>query len=140
MASFIATMVGGALVNAFAFSGSNYLFKQLDNTEEERKRHDKAMEKYTSDRDKWNKKRLEILDFENKQRMERMDYKTEKLEKQKHSSEELEKADKAMQQYFLETEPKFENYYTPSNEQKDRELTFVVVGMAIIGFISFKYL
>lgn len=140
MASFIATMVGGALVNAFAFSGSNYLFKQLDNTEEERERHDKAMEKYTSDRDKWNKKRLEILDFENKQRMERMDYKTEKLEKQKHSSEELEKADKAMQQYFLETEPKFENYYTPSNEQKDRELTFVVVGMAIIGFISFKYL
>ena len=45
MASTVAMMVGGAVVNAFAFSGSNYLFSHMgSNSDEERKRHDKAME------------------------------------------------------------------------------------------------
>ena len=42
----IAMLVGGALVNALAFSGSNYLFSKLKNSniDEERKRHDEAVE------------------------------------------------------------------------------------------------
>ena len=35
-------MVGGAVVNALAFSGSNYLFSKM-HSDEERKRHDKAI-------------------------------------------------------------------------------------------------
>ena len=46
MASFLFT-VGGAVVNALAFSGTNFFFfsKLTDHGEEERKRHDLALEK-----------------------------------------------------------------------------------------------
>ena len=42
-----AMMIGGALVNALAFTGSNFLFGQLskDHVDAERKRHDLALEK-----------------------------------------------------------------------------------------------
>ena len=44
----IALLVGGAMVNALAFSGSNYLFSMLRSSDlnEERKRHDQAAESY----------------------------------------------------------------------------------------------
>ncbi|CAC5369148.1 unnamed protein product [Mytilus coruscus] len=46
MASALAMMFGGAITNAFAFSGSNYLFSHMgSNANEEKKRHDKAIEK-----------------------------------------------------------------------------------------------
>ena len=39
-------LIGGALVNALAFTGSSYLFHRLsvDNIDAERKRHDAAIE------------------------------------------------------------------------------------------------
>lgn len=41
----IAMLVGGAAVNALAFSGSNFLFSKLGKgSDEERERHDKAIE------------------------------------------------------------------------------------------------
>ena len=39
----IALMVGGAITNALAFSGSNFLFSQMSGAAE-RKRHNLAME------------------------------------------------------------------------------------------------
>ncbi|CAC5385870.1 unnamed protein product [Mytilus coruscus] len=46
MASALAMMLGGAITNAFAFSGSNYLFSHMgSNANEEKIRHDKAIEK-----------------------------------------------------------------------------------------------
>lgn len=37
--------IGGVVVNALAFSGNNFVFNQLtDHGEEERKRHDLALE------------------------------------------------------------------------------------------------
>lgn len=55
----IAMMVGGALVNALAFSGSNFLFSSLQSSavEEERKRHDKALEQLQAAQAKWSRKR-----------------------------------------------------------------------------------
>ena len=54
MASLLFT-IGGAVVNALAFSGTNVVFSQLaDHGEEERKRHDLALEKLQRARDKWN--------------------------------------------------------------------------------------
>ena len=47
MASAVAMMIGGAVVNALAFSGSNYLFSRMGKSgdaEKERERHDKALE------------------------------------------------------------------------------------------------
>ena len=40
----IALMVGGAITNALAFSGNNFLFSHMSGAEE-RKRHNLAMEK-----------------------------------------------------------------------------------------------
>ena len=39
-------LIGGALINALAFSGSNFLFSSLskESIDKERKRHDEAIE------------------------------------------------------------------------------------------------
>ena len=45
MASGVAMMICGAVVNALAFSGSNYLFSHMGkDISAERERHDKAVE------------------------------------------------------------------------------------------------
>ena len=62
----IGMMVGGALVNALAFTGSNYLFSSLSSSEE-RKRHNLATEKLQHDRDIWNQERLQRIDYINNQ-------------------------------------------------------------------------
>ena len=68
----IAMMVGGAFVNALAFSGSNYLFSKLDkgDTAEEQKRH-KAMEQLQTSQAEWSQKRTERLDWINKKLREK---------------------------------------------------------------------
>ncbi len=48
-------MAGGALVNALAFSGTNYLFGQLKGGE--MKRHNLAMEKFYGARQEYAKQR-----------------------------------------------------------------------------------
>ena len=51
MASLLFT-IGGALVNALAFSGTNFVFSKLtDQGDEERKRHDLALERLQRARD-----------------------------------------------------------------------------------------
>ena len=47
MASAVAMMIGGAVVNSLAFTGGNFLFSKLGKTqdaEKERERHDRAVE------------------------------------------------------------------------------------------------
>ena len=68
----LAIMAGGALVNALAFSGSNYLFRKLSAGDTERKRHDLAMEKFTRDQNAWLKNRQEKLDQEQEKRNSKM--------------------------------------------------------------------
>ena len=58
MASLLFT-VGGALVNALAFSGTNFVFNRFTgHGAEERKRHDLAEEELKRARDKWNEDRM----------------------------------------------------------------------------------
>ena len=65
-------MVGGAVVNALTFSGTNFVFSRLtDYCEEERKRHDLAVEKLQKARDKWNEDQMKRLDFINKRLREK---------------------------------------------------------------------
>ena len=48
--------VGGAVVNALTFSGTNLVFSRLtDYGPEERKRHDLALKKLQRERDEWNR-------------------------------------------------------------------------------------
>ena len=64
MASLLFT-IGGAVVNALAFSGTNFVFSRLtDHGAEERKRHDLALEKLQKDR-------MKRLDFINKRLREK---------------------------------------------------------------------
>ena len=63
MASLLFT-IGGAVVNALAFSGTNFVFSRLtDHGEEERKRHDLAEEQLQKARNEWNEDRNKQLDF-----------------------------------------------------------------------------
>ena len=61
----IAMFVGGAMVNALAFSGSNYLFSMLRSSDhnKERNRHDQAVEQLQAAQAKWPRKRTERLDW-----------------------------------------------------------------------------
>ena len=54
----IGFLIGGALVNALAFTGSNYLFSSLskESIDKERKRHDKAIEDLQRAQIEWAKK------------------------------------------------------------------------------------
>ena len=52
-------LIGGALINALAFSGSNFLFSSLskESIDKEQKRHDKAIEDLQRAQLEWAKKR-----------------------------------------------------------------------------------
>ena len=76
MASVLFT-IGGAVVNALAFSGTNFIFSRLTyHGAEERKRHDLALEKLQKERDEWNEDRMKRLDFINKRLREKSEART----------------------------------------------------------------
>ncbi|CAC5405718.1 unnamed protein product [Mytilus coruscus] len=137
MASALAMMLGGAITNAFAFSGSNYLFSHMgSNANEEKIRHDKAIEKLEKAQSEWNKKRIQRLDFVNEQ-----------LQKEHHAEHTFEDVDQAMKQYYYITskqltpllpKPKLSDFYTPIRRSKNREIAFVVGGMVLTGFVVWK--
>ena len=134
----IALLVGGALVNALAFSGSNFLFSKLrgKGVDEERKRHDKAVEQLQAARDEWSRKRTKHLDWINGE-----------LRRQGHAMQTFRDVDGAIRQYNLvsnktftlglEPEPELSDFYLPSPEQRDREIAFVVVGLGATGLAAY---
>jgi len=130
MATAVAMMVGGAVVNALAFSGNNYLFSKMGrngDAEAERERHDKAVEQLEAAQTAWNEKRTQRLDFINEQ-----------LKKEHHALNEFDDADTAMKQYYyisvkqlpaLEAKPTLNDFYSPSVDQQNREIDFIVGGV-----------
>ena len=54
-------LIGGAVINALAFSGSNFLFSSLskESIDKERNRHDKAIEDLQRAQIEWAKRRQE---------------------------------------------------------------------------------
>ena len=135
----IAMMISGALTNAFAFTGSNFLFSMFGNkrVDEERIRHDKAIEQLQRARDRWTKKRTE-----------RMDYIKDTLQREYQAVAKFKDVDSAMQEYYIVTgktdlapldpKPELSDYYKPSSDQKTRELIFVAVGVGATGLITYK--
>lgn len=131
-------LLGGAFVNALAFSGSNYLFSMMKNSgvDEERKRHDLAVEQLQATQTEWSKKRTERLDWIN-----------EELRRQGHAVQTFRGVDAAIREYAQVTgktldplgpEPELSDFYMPSGDQRDREITFVVLGMAATGLVAYK--
>ena len=62
-------LIGGALANALAFTGSSYMFYRLsaENIDTERKRHDAVIEKLQKAQIEWAHKRQQRINFINNQ-------------------------------------------------------------------------
>ena len=110
-------IVGGAVVNALAFSGTNFIFSRLtDHGAEERKRHDLALEKLQRARDEWNRDRIKRLDFINR-----------KLREKNEAKAYINNVDETMLEYYcvfakqikpLSPDPGLSDFYHPSLFQK----------------------
>ena len=130
---------GGAMINALAFSDTNFVFSRFtDHCEEERKRHDLALEKLQRARDEWNKDRMKRLDFINK-----------RLREKNEARAYINNADEAMVPYYrvfakqiklLPPEPQLSDFYHPSETQKNGELLFVAVVTGIATYVLYNYL
>ena len=130
-------LIGGALVNDLAFTGSNFLFSSLskESIYKERKRHDKAIEDLQQAQIKWANKRQERLDYINNEIM-----KGHKAEKR------LSDLNTAMQQYFLVTgrqleplppKPALSDFYVQSEDHHNRELiTLSMIGIDVFLWYS----
>ena len=62
----IALMIGGAIINATTFVGGSYLAKYLSGSsysDEEKKRHDPAVEKYQKEYEKYEENRAKFNDW-----------------------------------------------------------------------------
>ena len=117
--------------------GSGYLFQHLSkhSIDEERRRHDKAIEKLEKAQMEWQRKR-----------QDRIDYINEQLLKEKKAEQKFNELDDAMREYSrvfktqlpsLPPRPVLSDYYRPSDEQHDRELAFITIGMISIGVVLY---
>ena len=132
-------IIGGAVVNALAFSGTDFVFsQQTDHGEEERKRHDLALEKLQRAKDKWNEDRMKRLDYINK-----------RLQEANKARAYTSNVDDAVIQYYrvfakqiepLPPEPELSDFYQPSDTQKNGELLFIAIGSGIGTYGLYKYL
>ena len=129
----IGFLIGGAMINALAFSGSNFLFSRLsrESIDTERKRHDKAIEDLQRAQIEWAKKRQERLDYINDQ-----------IIKERKAEKRFTDLNSAMQQYFIVTgrqleplppKPVLSDFYVPSEDHHNCELTFITLSMVEIG-------
>ena len=110
----------------------------MDHGEEERKRHDVALEKLQKARDEWNKARMKRLDFMNK-----------RLREKNQAKVYINNIDEAMVEYYhvfakqikpLPPVPELSDFYHTSENKKNGELLFVVVGTGIVTYALHRYL
>ena len=136
-------IIGGAVLNAAAFTGGNYLAKYIAGDSgqaalAEKTRHDKAIEAYDAAMDKYNRERTQLLDWvetnreikaQVNQNFTNTDY-AFKLYNQVHPDYKL----------SMPTAPKFSDMYQPSELQKQGELLFVGGGALALGYAAFRFL
>ena len=137
----VAMTIAGAVLNAVAFTGGNYLAKYLagDNGKaalDEKTRHD--LEAYQSAMAKYERERTQILDWINTNK-----------EIKEHAQKNSTKTDYALKLYnqahpdqrqTLPKQPKFSDMYQPSKVQKQGELIFVGSGALVLGYAAFRFL
>ena len=132
-------LIGGALANALAFTSSCYLFLRLskDSIDAERERHDLVIEQLQKAQIEWAQKRQQRIDFINKQ-----------LRLEQKAETKFTELNDAMREYHevfghklppLSREPVLSDFYTPSNEQHDRELTFVALSVVGLGVVLYYF-
>ena len=133
----VAMLIGGALANALAFTGSSYLFHRLskDSIDAKTKRHDAATEKLQAAQIEWAHKQQQQINFINNQlRLER---------KAETKFTELNDPIREYHEVFghklpaLPREPVLSDFYTLINEQHYRELGFIALSMIGIGGVLY---
>ena len=128
-----AMLIGGALVYALAFNGSSYLCSRLskNSIDKERKRHALAIEQLHKVQVESAKKQQKQIDFINKE-----------LRLERKAETKFTELNYAMRDYYevfghqlspLPQKSIFSNFYTPSNDQHDKEIRFVTLSMIGIG-------
>ena len=138
----IAIMVGGAVLNAAAFIGGNALAKAFGGGDkaalDEKIRHDRALEEYQAAYAKYTRDRTKLIDWiatnaqikaEAKQNFTNTDY-AFKLYNKAHPDERM----------VPPKEPKFSDFYQPSEQQKNGELIFVGAGALALGYAAFRFI
>ena len=137
----VVLMIGGAILKAAAFIGGNYLAKTLggSDADEEKKRHDKALEKYQADYAAYEKKRQQFLDWIETQR--------ENKDQAEHNLEDTDNALKLYNEAHPDSrfvgdleEPRFSDYFRSSPGQKSYEMVFVSSGMLLVGCLGSRFL
>ena len=130
-------LIGGALANALAFTGSSYLFHRLskDSIDAKRKRHDLVIEALQAVQIEWAHKQQQRIDFiNNRLRLER---------KAETKFTELNDAIREYHEVFghelppLPRESVLSDFYTLTDEQHYRELGFIVLSMIGIGGVLY---
>ena len=133
----VVILIGGALANTLAFTGSSYLFHRLsaDNIDAERKRHDAAIEKLQAAQIEWALKWQQGIDFINNQL--RLELKAET------KFTELNDLMREYREVFghelppLPHEPVLSDFYTRTDEQHYRKLGFIALSMIGIGVVLY---
>ena len=130
-------LIGGALANALAFTGSSCLFYRVsaDSIYAKRVCHDEVIEKLQAAQIEWAHKHQQKIDFINYQlRLER---------KAEVKFTELNDAMREYHEVFghklppLPREPVLSGYYTLTDEQHYRELGFIALSMIGIGGVLY---
>ena len=140
----IALMLGGAILNATAFVGGSYLARAIsgkgpDAMAVERKRHDKALEKYQADWAAFQKRREKLADWEAEQ------------ERLRNRADQDTAATNRAVDLYAKTHPRptsvddhdapqWSDYYRPSSSQRTGELAYVGGGMLAIGYAASRWL
>ena len=139
----IAIMIGGAILNATTFVGGSYLAKYMSggNSDEERKRHDLALEKYEKDYQVWQKGRQRVMDWYS-QRRDQQDIAAHDLANTDEALKLYNRVHQAVNQpqISIGKEPDMNDYYKPSSSQKTGEIAYVAGGMVVVVYLASKFI
>ena len=136
----MAGAVAGGLFNAFAFAGAGYLFKMFDNNgyAEEAKRHNKAMEALTAERDKYLE---EVTDRRNRIAQLRAELAEANSHiKSTNQSLELVRRINELTRNALPRKPQLSNHYKPSPEMEEYMALFGLLAGGAIGGAAYLIL
>ena len=128
-------MIGGAIINATTFVGGSYLAKYLSgssDSDEEKKRHDLAVEKYQKKYEEYVENRAKLNDWI----MTNDRIKDEAKENFKNTDYALKLYNKIHQDDLSLREPQFSDFYQPSAQQKQGEIIYVGASALAIGFAA----
>ena len=135
----IALMIGGAIINATTFVGGSYLAKYLSgssDSDEEKRRHDLAVEKYQKIYEEYEENRAKLNDWI----MTNDRIKDEAKENFKNTDYALKLYNKIHQDDLKLRVPQFSDFYQPSAQQKQGEIIYVGASALAIGFAASYFL